>query len=98
MRQARSPSLMIMALFLCQSTVNITILPANDTIDDVFCEGASYLLPNGGSVSLGGSYDVLLSGLNGCDTNRTFQLSVITAPDTTHVDICDNTMFYPMGV
>ena len=79
----------------CQSTVNITILPANDTIDDVFCEGASYLLPNGGSVSLGGSYDVLLSGLNGCDTNRTFQLSVITsAPDTTYVDICDNTLPY----
>ena len=75
--------------------MNITILPANDTIDDVFCEGTNYFFLMAVSVSLGGNYDVLLSGLNGCDTNRTFQLSVITsAPDTTYVNICDNTLPY----
>ena len=79
----------------CQATVNITVLPANDTIDDVFCEGFSYLLPNGVTTSLPGNYDILLPGLNGCDTNRTFQLSVISsAPDTTYVNVCDNTLPY----
>ncbi|MGB1119322.1 MAG: gliding motility-associated C-terminal domain-containing protein [Chitinophagales bacterium] len=79
----------------CQATVNITVLPSNDTIDDVFCEGSSYLLPNGVSVNLAGSYDVLLPGLNGCDTNRTFQLAVTSsAPDTAYVNICDNTLPY----
>ena len=79
----------------CQATVNITVVPANDTIDDVFCEGSSYLLPNGASASLAGSYDVLLPGINGCDTSRTFQLSVTySAPDTAYVNICDNTLPY----
>ncbi|MEC9222115.1 MAG: hypothetical protein VYD24_06370, partial [Bacteroidota bacterium] len=79
----------------CQATVNITVLPANDTIDDVFCEGSSYLLPDGVSVNLAGSYDVLLPGLNGCDTNRTFQLVVnSSAPDTSYVNICDNSLPY----
>ena len=45
------------------------------------------------STSLPGNYDILLPGLNGCDTNRTFQLSVISsAPDTAFVNICDNTL------
>ena len=77
----------------CQATVNITVLPAIDTIEDVFCEGFSYTLPNGVSTSLPGNYDILLPGLNGCDTNRTFQLSVISsAPDTAYVNVCDNTL------
>ena len=34
-----------------------------------------------------------MPGLNGCDTSRTFQLSVISsAPDTAFVNICDNTL------
>ena len=79
----------------CQATVNITVIPVSDTVDDVFCEGFSYVLPNGFSASLPGSYDVFLPGLNGCDTNRTFQLSVISsAPDTAYVNICDNTLPY----
>jgi len=63
----------------CDSIV-ITDLSVIDTVygtlDDSFCPGGSYILPDGTEVTVAGTYDVELTSAAGCDSLLTITLSV----------------------
>jgi gliding motility-associated-like protein len=65
----------------CDSVV-ITNLVANPTssttVADTICNGDTYVLPDGNTVSVAGSYPVTLTNVYGCDSVVTTQLTVIT--------------------
>jgi len=71
----------------CDSVVitNLTVHPTSaTTVYDTICQGSSYTLDNGNSVTTAGSYPVSLSNRFACDSVVTTILTVITATTTAH--------------
>src|SRR5262249_54368897 len=59
---------------------DITVNPTYDTtVTASICQGASYILPDGSTVSTAGLYPVTLPTVNGCDSLITTDLSIISA-------------------
>lgn len=50
-------------------TIELEVLSVPDTFEEVWiCEGDSYQLPDGTSITEGGAYEVILSSVDGCDS------------------------------
>jgi gliding motility-associated-like protein len=65
----------------CDSVVvtNLNVNPTSaTTLTDTICNGNNYVLPNGNTVTVAGSYPVTLTNIYGCDSVVTIQLTVIT--------------------
>ncbi|MCO5248174.1 MAG: hypothetical protein M9887_04395 [Chitinophagales bacterium] len=62
------------------------------------CQGTSYTLPNGESVSEAGTYPVTLQSSAGCDSTIVTYLTVSEViEETVHASICQgHLMNYPM--
>ncbi len=86
----------------CDSLVNVhlTVLPTfSQDIYATICKGNSYLLPNNVPKTIAGTYPVILTATNGCDSILITHLTVTPAP-ISHVyyDLCKNdTLFLPDG-
>ena len=58
-------------------TTNLTVNPVFSVSNNVsICQGSSYTLPNGQTVTVAGSYPVLLTTTRGCDSLVTTVLSI----------------------
>ncbi len=69
----------------CDSAFHVTlvVLPASTTtVTDTICNGASYTLPDGSTVTSSGSYPITLQNSFGCDSIVTTQLTVISVAVT----------------
>jgi gliding motility-associated-like protein len=81
----------------CDSTVttNISILPVFDvSVDASLCDGDSYMLPDGISVTAGGIYTSTLSSASGCDSIIHTTLEILPIPETSvEAFICDGDFF-----
>lgn len=65
-------------------TTNLTVLPLFTTqLQAAICQGESHLLPNNESVSATGTYPVVFSSSNGCDSIVTTFLTVHPNPTVT---------------
>ncbi len=65
----------------CDSIIHVqlTVKPTSaSTVRDTICNGSSYTLPDGSTVTATGSYPVTLQGSNGCDSVVTTLLTVLT--------------------
>lgn len=87
----------------CDSTIttSLTVNPVYDFSEDItICEGTSYVLPSGTSVSTAGTYTSNLFTDEGCDSTITTSLSVIaTTSASQDAEICDGDFFeLPDGV
>lgn len=75
--------------------VNLYQRPAPVSIvNDTFCQGTTYILPNGTSVNVAGNYPVTISTPQGCDSLVTTQLYMRPAPNLTlgaDKTICEGT-------
>jgi gliding motility-associated-like protein len=86
----------------CDSLIT-SILQVNpsykDTVFAAICAGSSYLLPNGNSVTMAGTYPVLLQTHKGCDSLVTSILRVNPSyKDTVFAAICaGNSYLLPNG-
>jgi hypothetical protein len=80
-------------------TTNLSILPVfNLTVDASICDGDSYVLPDGSSVSAGGQYPVTLSSGAGCDSTITTNLTLVPIlSSTVAVSICDGESYFAGG-
>jgi hypothetical protein len=59
-------------------TTNLTVNPVtSSTVDAQICQGQTYTLPNGTSVSANGSYPVTITSSIGCDSIITTNLTVV---------------------
>jgi len=71
----------------CQNviTTNVSLytVPSNETITAAICQGDSYELPNGNSVSGAGQYPVTLTTADGCTYLVTTILTVNPSPSST---------------
>ncbi len=81
----------------CDSTVNIT-LSVNNVLASVanpqICQGQNYILPDGSSVNVTGTYSTTLTGSNGCDSVITTNLSVTsTLTSTANPQICQGQQY-----
>lgn len=78
----------------CDSII-VTYLTVNptsaSTVLDTICNGNSYTLPDGSSVTTAGSYPITLSNEYGCDSVVTTQLTVIQLTlNLSHTDVLCN--------
>jgi gliding motility-associated-like protein len=87
----------------CDSIVNVNLSVVNgynQTVNASLCQGNNYVLPNGNTVSAAGSYPVLLTATNGCDSLVTTVITI--SPNTTgsqFVSICTGESYVlPNGV
>jgi hypothetical protein len=80
-------------------TTNLSILPVFTlTVDASICDGDSYVLPDGSSVSAGGQYPVTLSSGAGCDSTITTNLTLVPIlSSTVSVSICDGETYFAGG-
>jgi gliding motility-associated-like protein len=71
-------------------TTNLTVLNLlTSTVDAQICQGQSYTLPDGSSVSASGSYPVTLTSSAGCDSIVTTNLTVLNVlTSTVNAQIC----------
>lgn len=71
-------------------TTNLTVNPVFSVSNNVsICQGSSYTLPNGQTVTVAGSYPVLLTTTRGCDSLVTTVLSIgQTIVNTINASIC----------
>ena len=64
------------------TTVNLTVKPvANASLNPIICEGQSYKLPSGASISAAGNYQDTLHYISGCDSLR-FTINLTVKPVT----------------
>jgi gliding motility-associated-like protein len=83
----------------CTDQESITVYqdinePAPTILNVEICEGETHVLPNGQSVLLSGTYDVVLEAYNGCDSLVTTQLIVHPNEETFFaVRICPNEIY-----
>jgi gliding motility-associated-like protein len=87
----------------CDSTVTTTITIVQTTYQFVqasICQGDSYQLPNGQSISTAGSYPITLSSAAGCDSVVTTTLAVINALQSSQsISICQGEYYaLPDGI
>ncbi|MFM7729717.1 MAG: hypothetical protein ACKO6L_01620, partial [Flavobacteriales bacterium] len=87
----------------CDSTITTTITIIQTTYQFVqasICQGDSYQLPNGQTVSVAGSYPVTLTSAAGCDSVVTTTLAVIsTLQSSQSISICEGELYtLPDGV
>ncbi|MFM7813140.1 MAG: hypothetical protein ACKO66_01345, partial [Flavobacteriales bacterium] len=87
----------------CDSTITTTITIIQTTYQFVqasICQGDSYQLPNGQTVSVAGSYPVTLTSAAGCDSVVTTTLAVIsTLQSSQSISICEGEFYtLPDGV
>ncbi|MBK6729885.1 MAG: gliding motility-associated C-terminal domain-containing protein [Bacteroidetes bacterium] len=79
--------------FGCDSiiTTNLNIISSyTTTIDAEICDGADYILPDGSTTSIAGTYTTTLTSAFGCDSIITTNLNIIAAYTTTiDAEICD---------
>ncbi|MBK6729884.1 MAG: hypothetical protein IPG60_02580 [Bacteroidetes bacterium] len=79
--------------FGCDSiiTTNLNIISSySTTVDAEICDGAEYILPDGSSVSISGTYSTTLTSISGCDSIITTNLNIISSYTTTiDSEICD---------
>ncbi len=71
----------LFTIFDCDSIIvtDLTVHPTSaTTVLDTICSGSSFVLPDGNSVSVTGSYPVTLLNQFGCDSVVTTNLSVIS--------------------
>lgn len=86
----------------CDSLVNVhlTVLPTySQDIYATICKGKTYLLPNGVPKTATGTYPIVLTATNGCDSTIITHLTVNPAP-ISHVyfTVCENdTVLLPDG-
>jgi hypothetical protein len=80
-------------------TTNLSILPVfNLTVDASICDGDSFTLPDGSSVSTSGQYAVTLTSSAGCDSTITTNLSVSPILNSTvAVSICQGESYFAGG-
>jgi gliding motility-associated-like protein len=72
------------------ATVEVEVNPIYSTsVSANICSGSSYILPDGSSVSVAGSYPVTLSTVAGCDSVVTTNLSLVNPSNSTiNASIC----------
>ncbi len=70
---------------------NLTLLPIyNIIINDAICDGLTYILPDGSSTTIAGTYVFNLITIAGCDSIITVNLGIATTYSTTiNAAICD---------
>ena len=65
----------------CDTLITVTIIelqPSVINLSDDFCEGGTYILPNGNTTSIGGSFGpYTYTGENGCDSIVNLELTVL---------------------
>ncbi|MFN3939085.1 MAG: gliding motility-associated C-terminal domain-containing protein, partial [Chitinophagales bacterium] len=78
------------------ATTTITISPSyNLVVNAEICDGTTYTLPDATSVTASGTYPVLLSTINSCDSLITTNLTVHPVyANSQSVSICDGDPFY----
>ncbi|MCO5248173.1 MAG: hypothetical protein M9887_04390 [Chitinophagales bacterium] len=87
----------------CTNTL-VTVLTVNPIYEKVnqvnICQGTSYTLPNGESVSEAGTYPVTLQSSAGCDSTIVTYLTVSEViEETVHASICQGASYeLPDGV
>ena len=87
----------------CDSVITtfLTVHPVFDVdVDAEICDGDTYVLPDGVSVTAAGTYSSTLSSIYGCDSVVNTTLSVLPIPETSEVVyICDGDLYVlPDGV
>ena len=65
--------------FIVLTTVNGLMIPVN-VVDVDLCPGETYTLPDGQTVDTAGTYDVTLTGTNGCDSIVRTMVEQLDAP------------------
>ncbi|MBK8681145.1 MAG: hypothetical protein IPN31_04410 [Bacteroidetes bacterium] len=79
--------------FGCDSiiTTNLNIISSySTTVDAEICDGAEYILPDGSTTSIAGTYTTTLTSAFGCDSIITTNLNIISSYTTTvDAEICD---------
>ncbi|MBK8681146.1 MAG: hypothetical protein IPN31_04415 [Bacteroidetes bacterium] len=87
--------------FGCDSiiTTNLNIISSySTTIDAEICDGADYILPDGTTTSIAGTYTTTLTSAFGCDSIITTNLNIISSYSTTvDAEICDGAEFFTEG-
>ncbi len=81
----------------CDSTItiNLTVLPVLETVlNETICEGNSYTLADGSSVTDAGQYIVTVPSSNGCDSTITVNLTVLlNSTSSQTATICEGDSF-----
>ncbi|MFN8300029.1 MAG: gliding motility-associated C-terminal domain-containing protein [Chitinophagales bacterium] len=75
--------------------VNLTVYPTySDTVTPAICNGQTYTLPDGNTVTAAGTYTDTLSTVNGCDSIITTELTVYPTYSLTVADsICQGSTY-----
>ncbi|OSZ77733.1 hypothetical protein CAP36_15320 [Chitinophagaceae bacterium IBVUCB2] len=78
------------------ATLNLTINPLlTSTTNAAVCSNQLPYSWNGNNYNSGGTYNIILSGSNGCDSTATLNLTVNqTSSSTTNVAVCSNLLPY----
>jgi choice-of-anchor B domain-containing protein len=75
------------------STITTTLIQKDRSqvqFNDAFCQGGSYTLPWGTTVTAGGSYSLNLTNSIGCDSVITYTLTELPVTSATqHIEICE---------
>ncbi len=81
----------------CADTINVTVadadIPVYTTIDTVICDGDSYVLISGTTVTVQGIYNDTLQTVNGCDSIISTNLAVIDCSPVIGCDLLCNVDF-----
>jgi gliding motility-associated-like protein len=79
---------------VCQTVVEIDTQTYAETITAEICEGDPYVLPDGSTVTTGGTYTAVLQAQNGCDSTITVIVTALPpASSSQEVDLCEGESF-----
>ena len=87
----------------CDSTIttNLTVIPNSSSTRNIsICNGTAYVLPDGDSATISGTYISHISNAAGCDSTITTTVTVnLISSVTVNVTICNSTSFtLPNGI